>query len=318
MQPTGRFTPALRRLVHASYNECRNCGARLPKETAALAGYDPHGRPAYVGPCCWGILREFASHIYWALHSDRRCAPEQALWRYMDIAKFLSLLEDRAIYFSRADKLGDPFEGAAGIAERQPEWDQYYKEFFRKSVASAPGRTVPATGSELELESSRLLQEFKLSSQRERMRTYAVCWHGNTVESEALWRLYCPPPSPGVVIQTTAAALLESMGPDCEIEIGRVQYLDFRTAYASNYERIYTKRKSLSHESEIRAVLTNHMHPDPPLGHMVNVDLSVLVKAVIPSPFAPPWLHGLVARTLFRHGLSIPVISSELLAEPFF
>lgn len=48
---------------------------------------------------------------------DRRCAPGQKLWRYMDLAKFLALLEDRALYFARADKLGDPFEGAAGIAD---------------------------------------------------------------------------------------------------------------------------------------------------------------------------------------------------------
>ena len=34
------------------------------------------------------------------------------LWRYMDFTKLVSLLEHRAIFFARADKLGDPFEGA--------------------------------------------------------------------------------------------------------------------------------------------------------------------------------------------------------------
>ena len=34
------------------------------------------------------------------------------IWRYVDFSKFLSLLEDSAIFFSRADKLDDPFEGS--------------------------------------------------------------------------------------------------------------------------------------------------------------------------------------------------------------
>ena len=37
------------------------------------------------------------------------------LWRYMDFTKFVSLLEKRSLFFARADKLGDPFEGATPI-----------------------------------------------------------------------------------------------------------------------------------------------------------------------------------------------------------
>ena len=35
------------------------------------------------------------------------------IWRYMDLAKFLSLLDQRCLYFSRLDRLSefDPFEG---------------------------------------------------------------------------------------------------------------------------------------------------------------------------------------------------------------
>ena len=34
------------------------------------------------------------------------------IWRYMDIAKFLSLLDKQSLFFSRLDHLGDPFEGS--------------------------------------------------------------------------------------------------------------------------------------------------------------------------------------------------------------
>jgi hypothetical protein len=35
-----------------------------------------------------------------------------ALWRYMDLSKFVALLQTGKLYFARADKLGDPFEGS--------------------------------------------------------------------------------------------------------------------------------------------------------------------------------------------------------------
>jgi hypothetical protein len=51
-----------------------------------------------------------------------RVEPEELIWRYFDFPKFVSLLNRRAFYFSRADLLGDPLEGSftkAREAERQ-------------------------------------------------------------------------------------------------------------------------------------------------------------------------------------------------------
>lgn len=318
MNSTGRFTPALRRLVHHSYDECRRCGAKIFEPGAALAGYDAADRPAYVGECCKGTLKELASHIYWSWQADRRCAPEQKLWRYMDLAKFLSLLEDGALYFARADKLGDPFEGAAGIAERQSVWDELYKAYFRHAMITVPGQTIPPSEDQLEKDAVRLLGEMRRAMEHERDRTFANCWHANSVESEALWRLYCPPPHSGVMIQTTAEALEASLGPDVDVEIARVRYIDFKTAFAGPYERIFTKRKSLSHEAEVRAVFCRWPLTDPPAGLMMPVHLEKLVHAIVPSPFSPPWLLSLLARTLKRYDLDLPIGKSELLAEPFF
>lgn len=146
----------------------------------------------------------------------------------------------------------------------------------------------------------------------------ALCpdWHANSVESEAFWRLYCLP-QPGVMIQTTAEAL-ESLSAKRPIEVAHVQYVDFKTAFAGPYERIYTKRKSLAHEAEVRAVLKRFSMEDPPAELMLLVDLHELVRGVVSSPFAPPWLHDLIGKTLKRHDLNLPLCESELLAEPFF
>lgn len=315
---TGRFTPALRRLTHHSYDACGRCGARIAKPEPALAGYDADDTPIYVGYCCRDALKELASHIYWSWHADRRCASGQKLWRYMDLAKFMSLLEDRTMFFARADKLSDRFEFAAGITERQEAWEEHYKAFFREAICTVPGRIEPPPEEDLVKDAERLLGEMRLGAERERQRTFVNCWNANSVESEALWRLYCPPPQPSVVIQTTAEALEASLGDQTDVEIGHVQYVDFKTAFAGPYERIYVKRKSLAHEAEVRAVFKRMSMENPPAGLMVPVDLEQLVMAVVVSPFAPPWLHALLEKTMMRHGVNLPLRQSELLAEPFF
>jgi hypothetical protein len=42
--------------------------------------------------------------------------PDIPLWRYMDLAKLVSLLDRGALWFARADLLGDRFEGSYGAA----------------------------------------------------------------------------------------------------------------------------------------------------------------------------------------------------------
>jgi hypothetical protein len=52
------------------------------------------------------------------------------LWRYMDLAKFISLLKDKTLYMTRADMFEDPFEGAVGLLRNQKEYDD---SFYRKN-----------------------------------------------------------------------------------------------------------------------------------------------------------------------------------------
>ncbi|MCA0202076.1 MAG: hypothetical protein LCH56_14815 [Proteobacteria bacterium] len=234
----------------------------------------------------------------------------------MDFAKFVALLESRSLYFSRADNLGDLFEGAAGFADRRAEWDAFYLEYFRESVRTAPGRTEPLATEYVEREAARLLKEISLVGERERRTTFVSCWHANGVESEALWRLYCPPPVIGVAVQTTAALLTDALG-DPKIKIGRVQYVDFRKAFAGFHDRIFWKRKSLSHEMEVRAAIAHHDGKEA-VGVLRVVDIEKMVTSVVASPFAPSWFIPLVKSTMERFGVSLPVIHSELLAEPFF
>ena len=300
-----------------SYNICQCCSLTLPHEIAAYAGYTFDGTPIYVGQCCVDKIDELATHVYWWWEADKRCEPDTCLWRYMDFAKFVGLLEARALFFCRADLLGDGFEGAAGIAERRGTYDQFYLDFFRNAVRTAPGQTVPPPTEQVEHEAHRLLAEFTATGERDRKTSFVSCWHANTGESEALWRLYCPPSTVGVAIETTAQALVEAYGNDTKIKLGRVQYVDYRRSFAGIHDRIFWKRKSLSHEAEIRAVATQHGE-QLDAGILIPVDVEKLCKSVIPSPFAPDWFVNVLSATIKRFEIDLDITQSELLAEPFF
>jgi hypothetical protein len=312
MKSTGRFTDDLRRLMARSYDRCQNCGSKLPREIAAYAGYAADGSSLYVGECCVHVVTELATHVYWWWEANKRCAPDTVLWRYMDFAKFVALLEQRALYFARADRLGDIFEG-----DRRGQWDAFYLDFFRDAVSTAPGQKNPPTAAHVEQEAARLLREFSTIGERDRHRSFVSCWHANTGESEALWRLYCPPPMMGIAIRTTAQSLIDALGDDPQIKLGRVLYVDFRKAFAGFHDRIYWKRNSLSHEAEVRAVI-QRFDVQEDLGLAMPVDVHKLLASVVPSPFAPEWFTSLVGSILRRFNVNSIVTPSELLAQPFF
>jgi hypothetical protein len=117
----------------------------------------------------------------------------------------------------------------------------------------------------------------------------------------------------GVVVGTANYRRL-----DPQIRLGRVQYVDLRKAFAGIYDRIYWKRKSLSHEAEVRAVIVRRFEVQAELGVAVPVDLQRLLISVLPSPFTPEWFTSLVASMLKRFGVDSTVVPSELLSKPFF
>lgn len=316
MESTGRFTKELKRLRAASYDECQSCGAKLPKDVAAYAGYSKDGTALYVGKCCLHLVHELASHIYWWWTADKRVDPNERLWRYVDFAKFVDLLETQRLFFSRADQFDDAFEGASGLAERQKEWDEFYLEYFRNAIRFPPENAPSPPEDVVEREAKRLLGDIKRAIKGERETTFVSCWHSNSGESEALWRLYCPNGSTGVLIETTADRLLDSLDA-LDVELGRVQYLDYKKSFSGFHDRIFWKRKSLSHECEVRAV--NKMHfKENSTGLSRIVDVERMCISIIPSPFAGAWFPDLLKAVIVRYGYNIPVGKSELLGEPFF
>lgn len=318
MESNGRFTPALRRLAHYSHDHCASCGKSLPQGTPAYAGYDANGKEVYVGDCCADRVAELASHMYWWWTNYRRPVPETVLWRYMDFAKFVAMLNSGGFYFARADKLGDPFEGARGLASRKAEWTDFTLNYYREALRTLPGRIGPPDEAYVEREAARLNAEFERMGEEDVRSTFVSCWHANDGESEAQWRLYAPGSSSGLAVRTKFGMLDQSLDQSVDVKAGYVRYVDFAKVFAGSYDRVFWKRASLSHENEVRAVVGPLNEQTQDEGLIVKANLTAGIDAVVVSPYAPPWFDDLVRDTLNRFGVSIAVEKSSLLAVPFY
>ena len=194
---------------------------------------------------------------------------DSAIWRYMDFAQLVSLLDRRALFFCRADKLGDPFEGA---------WSNPTIEALRlndkKEVIDHGDRVVlndMNLGPVITLDTSkfgtsqrpdadtliRAWQKMLLKTKEDARFTMVTCWHENDNESEAMWRLYASRDY-GVAIRSSFGGLIRSFTSRLPDIVARVKYISYdTTAMPLRISAPFLhKRISFEHEREVRAVIT--------------------------------------------------------------
>jgi hypothetical protein len=233
-------------------------------------------------------------------------APEERdarIWRYLDFAKFVWMLDRRRLSMPHCTLMEDPFEGTTPL--RQIEAFERRAEHDRDQARIARLR--------------KLAGDFRKGY-------FVSSWHINDVESEAMWKLFSASTN-AVALQTTFARLRACLPP--YVGVGMVRYIDYRRealAGADLFQWIMHKRKSFAHEQEVRAVASLHMPDDKggaeiraqsdEFGFYPEVDLEALIEAVHVHPLAETWFVELVGRTVGRFGLDLPVRRSEMAAKP--
>lgn len=64
--------------------------------------------------------------------------PKDKLWRYMDLAKFIYMLKNSALYFSSPNKFDDIYEGAYGELRNKKEWDHFHLLHMKANIIISP------------------------------------------------------------------------------------------------------------------------------------------------------------------------------------
>ncbi|MCY1356729.1 hypothetical protein D9M69_431900 [compost metagenome] len=203
------------------------------------------------------------------------------IWRYMSLDKFIHLLDTQTLFFTCLDSYSksDPFEGYPPMAVLQVIHDR-----------------IPEFNSNLDQNyATRNPTYFKSLFNTLFKQPSVNCWHANDRESEAMWKIYGDNQK-GIAIKTTVENLMNSIETSERIRIGKVSYTDYENPeIADLMDSINSgfgpliKRKSYSHENEIRAFFR-------PLGakvtdtefksHSIKIDTKILIQEILISPFS--------------------------------
>jgi len=230
------------------------------------------------------------------------------VWRYMDFTKFVSLLEKKSLYFARADKFNDPFEGSYSKLNIEKRFDTY------KDII--PNDKIEA---------------MSIYNEKYPRFIFLNCWHLNNFESAAMWNLYLKS-NEGISIQSSFKRLTECFHKhtDNNIFVGKVKYIDYDKDWLPEGNILHPfmhKRKSFEHEKEIRAVILDLNTKNQKLdldsikfshGFYVPIDLEILIEKIYVSPTSPDWFYTLVKSITNKYEIDKDVIKSNLSDDPVF
>jgi hypothetical protein len=253
-------------------------------------------------------------------HSDLILPPDGTLlWRYLDFAKFMHLLESRSLWFPRTDQFEDPLEGTFTDAEIE-----HLQSLFAN---------LPVSGGYLK------------GPKYMRTTTYVNCWRAGAGESLAMWDLYGK--GSGIVaVKSTVEKLKEAVAESpLRIFLGKVNYVDWSRAPWDNNALTMCFRKDLSyqHEAEVRAVIwdvdivernmsdaliaarlrSDYPHSgedsfilrkeDGQGGVAIPFSIQRFVTEVVVGPREKKWVEELVRRVLKTYQIEIKLTASDRL-----
>ena len=220
---------------------------------------------------------------------------DSPVWRYMDFAKFNSLLKEKALYLCRADRLQDRFEGTYSRHQviAMEDWFDKINENYM---------------SDIERENRR----------RDRLRTYLSCWCMNDWDLDLMWKGYVRNP-PGVAIKSSVRRLKEicdNAVSHWPIDISLVSYFDHAGGENINYFGTPTtflyKDLHFRLDKEIRIIHYPNISEPTPNHILLPVNLRELIECVV---FQPKVIENSVKsarEALNKAGLEeIPVLASR-------
>lgn len=234
--------------------------------------------------------------------------PNTKIWRYMDFAKYVSMLQHESLYFTRSDLFEDKHEGLTN----QGTFD-YIKNDITRETGVDFSKYIPY--------SDKYLKKFH----------YINSWHMNNQESYAMWKIYGTRVE-AVAIQSEYSLLAKHLPQDMHIWLGLIKYTDQDEINPTNktYSNFMFKRKPFTFEQEVRAIFlkcadTSCSQKDMEKlvnmqkeGYHINISLTELIKTIYISPFAPDWFDELVKSVTNKYGFDFPIIKSDLLKDPVY
>jgi len=163
------------------------------------------------------------------------------VWRFMDLWKFISLLNDNALTMARIDILEDPYDG-----QLNPQWHDDAKRRISERLES-------------DEEQQKIMDRFDSFLRQGGTDScgpaYVSCWYTGQSSSLAMWKLYCPS-GQGVALQSTVGLLKTIQSEELTLQCGPVEYRTLnRLGDINDWEKLpFLKRKAYDFEREYRII----------------------------------------------------------------
>lgn len=213
------------------------------------------------------------------------------IWRYLDFWKFLNLLENKSLFFSNSENLGDNYEGRIPhfILEKMLEEDKIKGSNHNDNLN-------------------------KFLEKRIRKSTLISSWSYSERESFAMWKMYAKDKM-GVAIETDLESLKKSFNnTKRNIYIGEINYIN-EEKYSFNTSNLFypflTKLDYYEFENELRCITLTH-NDEEATSKLVEVDLNVLIKKIHISPNSKPEFKKIINLLKNEYKLSFEVCISKV------
>lgn len=235
---------------------------------------------------------------------------DYSIVKYLDISKFLSLLQKEQVFFCRLDKFEDKLEGSL------PDVNiGYYKKWF-KEIAGPAGL--------MKNEIDEYVKDRLDFSEKFKKLNCISCWNKNISESYALWKIYSDM-NQGIMIKSSINRIIESFENSKEIiQISEVKYIDHSKDYIPagnlNYPIIH-KNIAYNYEQEVRLIhkvdmkngLTHDWESEPNVnGRYIKTDLDKLIDEIVVSPYSPKWFYEIIMDIMNKYNLHKTISYSSI------
>ena len=216
---------------------------------------------------------------------------DTVIWRYLDLWKFLDIIDNRKLYMSRADTFEDKFEG------RIPN---------RKVNDLQDGHPL------------KNLDGFSESSLKKS--SYISCWCSEQDETYPMWKIYSDYRG-ALAIKSTVGDLIDSISEnDRNQYIGKINYVNPKETYVfagNTFQLFFEKRDYFVFENEIRIMTTLPYENgrellELPLGTKLNVSPEKLINEIYLAPLADQNFKNLIELKLKDIKMEIPVSYSDV------
>lgn len=229
------------------------------------------------------------------LKADGELEGSQKLWRYMDLSKFISLLEKEALWLARADTFRDKHEGRFPDDMRLA-----IEEAFKSFDTSNDSRVKDADD----------FQDFIQKN------TFISCWHKNFDENMVMWEIYGRDNN-AVAIQTTVKELADSIdgsgfrGHSLILKSVSYQRPVEISGVLPYEECFFVKRPHFIFEQEVRISFDTYSKENPtkktPFGYYLPVFIPSLITKVLIHPDSPEWFFEAINSITKKYGIGAPV-----------